>query len=216
MKRTLINNNSDRLILFFNGWGMDEQVIKNVLGDYDVLTLSAYHVKGELPIEQIKKYNEIYVVAWSMGVWVADCSTELEELSVKKYIAINGTPKPIDNQLGIPERIFKGTLDTLNERNRNKFQMRMFGGVKEFAAATDVLPKRELKEQTEELQYFWDQAKDHHGNKSWDKAFVGSNDLIFPADNLSQYWNLASKTEVLEMPHFPFCVLDTWDRIVAE
>ena len=42
-------------------------------------------------------------------------------------IAINGTESPVDNSTGIPENIFKGTLETLDERNLRKFRMRMSG-----------------------------------------------------------------------------------------
>ncbi len=68
-------------------------------------------------------YQEIYLVAWSIdclggGTGVA----KSESCHPPKAVAINGTPKPNDDQFGIPSAIFQGTLDHLNATTRNKFE----------------------------------------------------------------------------------------------
>lgn len=42
MNKYLIDNNSNTLLMFFSGWGSDENVFKHLKSDIDVLILYDY------------------------------------------------------------------------------------------------------------------------------------------------------------------------------
>lgn len=86
-------------------------------------------------------YTVIDVVAWSMGVWAASQVLSKVSLPIRRRIAINGTPFPIDEKRGIPPAIFMGTLEGLNEASLRKFQRRM-------CADGNVLPAFSLQPRT--------------------------------------------------------------------
>ena len=59
-----------KLILFFNGWGMDENAVKHlkIPENHELKILSyPYNIKDI----DFEKYNEKYLVAWSFGVYYA-------------------------------------------------------------------------------------------------------------------------------------------------
>lgn len=89
METKVYNNQSDKLILVFTGWGMDYNAFSHLRGmDYDVIvcynytrldfdlcdklecTLGLLH--PECPLyNTFKQYREINVIAWGCGVWAA-------------------------------------------------------------------------------------------------------------------------------------------------
>lgn len=207
-------NGSDDLLLIFNGWGMDENAFPNY-DDMDMLIVSEWHIDNCQFLSIAQKYQQITLVAWSLGVWQAANCEQLRQLNIKRAIALNGTEQPIDNHLGIPVQIFEQTLSGLNKRNRDKFQMRMMGGLRNYKDNISVLPQRTLENQLQELEYFWQNAQNSQSNCfNWNKAIVGKADLIFPVENQLNYWQ--SKTEIcqLETAHYPFINELTWQTIL--
>ncbi len=56
--------NSPHLLLFFAGWGSDENLFRRTVAEgYDCLLCFDYSL--------LDGYREIRLLAWSMGVWVA-------------------------------------------------------------------------------------------------------------------------------------------------
>ncbi|MDY6057252.1 MAG: DUF452 family protein, partial [Campylobacter lanienae] len=70
MKMDLIKD-SKKLIVLFLGYGFDKSSISHLeLGDYGLLVVSDYSDLGfdkEMLIDK-----DIYLIAWSMGVWAAN------------------------------------------------------------------------------------------------------------------------------------------------
>ncbi|MDA3845346.1 MAG: DUF452 family protein [Vallitaleaceae bacterium] len=216
MKANWINKqNNTNCILFFNGWGMDEHAIAHLaLGDFDICMLSDYNPITSLE-EELSKYNEVYLLAWSLGVWAA--SKVLSSLHIKfaKSIAINGTQNPIHDTEGIPTAIFNNTLHSWDDRNRKKFSMRMFGGRDLMETHQENLSNRNTQNQKDELAAIKDAVESSKIDAlTFDVAVIGKNDLIFIADNQFNYWN--NKTRVIEMdiPHFPFDSFTSWNEII--
>ena len=102
MKMDLIKD-SKKLIVLFLGYGFDKSSISHLkLGDYGLLVVSDYSDLGfdkEILIDK-----DIYLIAWSMGVWAANLA--LKNTPLKVAIAINGTPFGIDEKYGIKKDIF--------------------------------------------------------------------------------------------------------------
>ena len=121
----IIHEHHPRLLLFFAGWGADETPFKayrpagsDLMICYDYRTLD-FDQSG------LNEYQEINVIGWSMGVWVASQVLPHLALPIASSTAINGTPYPIDEYRGIPPAIFRGTLDGLTGTSLHKFLRRM-------------------------------------------------------------------------------------------
>lgn len=207
MKSKFFENNNDKLIIFFNGWGMDEKIISHLdREDYDLLVLYDY---TDLDIEfpPMDKYREKYVVGWSMGVMISTLFDGAGIDNVDKFIAINGTPKPIDDKYGIPERVYKLTLRGFNETTCKKFMERMFNS----APPVESFSERTLDSCREELQNL---VGIEGRFVSFDKVIVSDDDKIIPTKNQLNYWKNPAIIEMIEEGHCPFFRYKKWSEII--
>ena len=116
MKKYLINKNSDRLLIFFTGWGCDEHEFDHLESSSDVLLLYDY---TDLSIDfDFTKYKEFDLIAFSAGVFVASV-VELG-FNINRKIAISGNPYLFDERLGLSEKI-QGILCNITEKNADDF-----------------------------------------------------------------------------------------------
>jgi len=216
-KKWIKQNNHAKLILFFNGWGMDSATINHLkTGDYDIVEFNDYK-DLEIDIDVYKCYSEIYVVAWSLGVLAASLALANTTLSVKKSIAINGTLNPVDAKEGIHPSIFKGTYEGWNEKNRKRFLIRIIGEKKLFEIYRSNFGTRLIDNQKEELAKLYDYSLQDIANKfHFDVALIGKEDAIFPCKNQLNYWYNKSITKILDSPHYPFLLFTDWDRIITQ
>ncbi len=209
MKKFLINRGGNSLILLFAGWSMDETPFMDiakipVIGDVSATDIMVCYDYRSFDFDniQLANYSDITLVAWSMGVWVAEQIAFAA--NVTSFIAINGTGIPVDDTMGIPVEIFKGTLDTLNDANLVKFNRRMCR--ENFAEFSSRKPKRVMAEIVDELRAIGECSS--LGSKcciNWDMAVVSTRDYIFPSVNMCNYWNSKGvKVVEIDAPHFPF------------
>lgn len=211
----LKKNNGDRVILFFNGWGMDSRAIPQLTGDYDVVAFWDYRRLLEAEWPDLRQYEEIYVVGWSMGVWAAANVIPLLDIAPVKLVALNGTELPVDDQYGIPVRIYELTERGLNEKGRKKFLQRMFAEVREWECFQDKLLSRPLQEVCEELVLIHRQSHCLQSGRQWDKIYISERDVIFPVENQQNFWNArCPDIRILPGGHYPFCRFENWDEIL--
>ncbi len=244
--------NSSKLIVFFAGWAMDAKPFSKlrhnnydiaVIYDYNTFTFNNYtKYNGNNYIQYdstdrftqlLNNYTDIYIVAWSMGVWVASyCFNNLfnkqsvkgenilDDVYTKKIrrsVAINGTLCPISNTWGIPGDIFQGTIDNL-PNGLDKFNLRMCGSKSLYLKYKENAPNRNAESIKNELISLRDNYS-FCNNLRWDKAIISTKDNIFPPKNLSNFWEdykmgTENKTcplqvnnftiEYIDQPHFPF------------
>jgi len=217
MKVTFLNNKQNKkLIIFFNGWGMDDRAVSHIPhNDFDIIMVSEYYdLSFECP--SIPNYEEVYIVAWSLGVWVANNWIRTSAIRPNKCIAINGTLKPIDALNGIAPEAFQGTIDHWDETNRTKFQIRMFKDRKLFSENVNKLPIISIKEQKQVLEILQSNITQSTVlDAAWDKVLIGSDDLIFLTDNQKRFWGKNDNVVELSMPHYPFLLLRTWEQIIG-
>lgn len=101
MNNYLVDNNSDKLLLFFAGWGCDEYEFEHLKSDSDVLILYNY---TDLDLDfDFSKYKEINLLAFSAGVFVASIFDFKFELG--KKVALDGNPYLFDEHFGLSESI---------------------------------------------------------------------------------------------------------------
>lgn len=218
MKKSFIHQNpdADTLILFFNGWGMDERAVAHLTADEktNVVMLNAYSLMN-FYFDESFRYNKIHVVAWSLGVWVANQWMSRSGIPVTSAIAINGTVHPIDASRGIAPEVFQATIDNWNERSRERFNARMFKTKGVYDAHRDLMPHRDCEDQHQELLFF----KSHvlAGEiplASWSKALVGDDDLIFLPANQVNAWQGHAEIVDIKAPHYPFINYKSWLDLV--
>jgi biotin synthesis protein BioG len=193
---------NDRLILFFAGWGFDENPFKSLeWTNSDGLILYDY---TDLALE-VPQYKETHIIAWSMGVFIA------RDLQVNgKKIAINGTTCPVDDNFGIPKKVFDLTLKHAETGLQGKFYKNVFGADYERYLQNPV--QRSIENRVVELEHLAKLA--HNGEGYYDMAFVGMHDKIIPAQNQLAFWG--KKAKPLDAGHFPFYNYSLNDFIEAK
>ncbi|MDE6452404.1 MAG: DUF452 family protein, partial [Odoribacter sp.] len=158
-----------RVVIFFNGWGMDGQVVKHLKGAVDVVMFYDYRNLDGEEFVGLGDYQKIYVVAWSMGVWAASQVVSSWGICPSKQIALNGTECPVDDQYGIPVRIYGMTEKGMTEKGREKFVARMLDNrsgnpVSDFTA-------RPIEEVCEELRRIREFSTHFRQVSKWDKVY---------------------------------------------
>lgn len=195
---------SRRLLLFFCGWGTDASVLCNVApADMDVAAVWDYR-SYDFDVEALAGYDEICLMAWSFGVpAAADFLAAHPQLPVTQRIAVAGTLRPVDDRLGIPESIFRGTLDGLDERNLRKFYRRMCGSAKACAEFMERLEPRPVEELKEELSAVASRSSSARRADMWDTVLIPEADAIIPPDNQLRAWEGTADIRVIPAPHMP-------------
>lgn len=222
------------LIVFFNGWGMDKNVVNLSHDGYDFITFDTYNTEKNYNID-CKNYSIVYVVAWSMGVLFSEYLNILNCNNIKR-IAINGTTKIIDNKYGINKKIFDNTLNNLNENTIIDFYKNMFvdGNIDNFNK-----PRRSFQSQLDELLFiknFYEKItnpeninnfNNYNPNncntdnynlnnninnfKKFDIALIGKYDKIVPC---VKQQNFFENYKILDCGHYIFDLFKTWTDII--
>ena len=145
----IINKLSPSLILCLAGWSTSPELFRHLEVPEQTDLWIAYDYRTLAFEETFASYKEVHLVAWSLGVWVA---TRLwaGHRSFTTATALNGTPFPMHDTLGIPTAIFEGTLHHISEEGMRRFNRRMCGDKETFNRYSELSP-RPLEEIKEEL-----------------------------------------------------------------
>ncbi|MDR2425086.1 MAG: malonyl-ACP O-methyltransferase BioC [Prevotellaceae bacterium] len=195
-----------QILVIFNGWGFDAKMFREIeCNGHDIVSLYDYSELEFKQLDFVGKYDVVKILAWSFGVFVADFyAAHIANLAVA--VAVNGSVSPVDNSRGIPEKIFLATLNSFNETNREKFYLRIAGGLSAYKRFAKFMPDRNSANQSAELHVLYQLAlqKQTEGLK-WNLAIVSENDKIFPLENLVNAWlEKGVKTLTIKSEHIPF------------
>lgn len=220
MKSCWLNNqNNENLIVFFAGWSFDEKPFKFLqCNDFDVLFVYDYN-DFKLPeeLKNIKNYKHKYLITWSMGVFVANLFKNL--FSDFEYkMAINGTISPVDNEFGIPIKMFELTLKHAKIGLEGKFYKNVFQTEEEFQEYSKTPVERTIENRVSELENLYTEIKNHKEleiQQFYDFAIVSDFDKIIPPKNQIASHN-QNTVRVLNLPygHFPFYHYSKWNEIL--
>ncbi len=212
MKQELIHSaGKSKLLLIFSGWGGEPNLFATDFTEFTCDVMVCYdYTDMVFDGAVLSQYTEIELVAWSMGIFVAgQIFSETRPQNITKATAINGTPYPIDDSRGIGEKIFEATLQGLeNEAIRNislvKFRRRMCGNsmmLKDFLAHNPQRLPQELALELGAIQSHIQSSVE--SNFKWDRAFIGTLDLIFLPENQRNAWSGVAR-EIIELqePHY--------------
>lgn len=204
MKYKWLNKvNNDDLIVFFNGWGMDESVVSHLdFANHDLLMFYNYNsIETDFPFYELDKYSTKTLVAWSMGVMTAS----LFDINYDYKVAINGTLKPIDNMYGIPVRIYDLTEKNFCPKSRDIFVKNMFNGN---FHKIDI--QRNFEEQKTELIALKKYIANYEFK--YDKILISENDNIIPTKNQVRFWGLNPN---INGGHAPFFQYKQWEDLLC-
>jgi len=211
-----------RLLLFFNGWGMDERLLGMIEppAGRDLLAVCDYTDPqgAEAVRAAVAHYPAVDLVAWSMGVWAAaTVFAGPAGARFDKAVAVNGTGRPIDDVYGIPESLFHATLDNFSERARDSFFRRMCDGRDACGEFIPHAPLRDVEDQRRELHALArDTGLGVPPPGPFTSAVVGSRDRIMPPANQMRYWQGVIPCRTASLPHLPFSRRTGWREILGE
>ena len=201
----LTQNKSDSLILFFNGWGMTSKSIEHLTAEnarthtFDCLHFFDYQNR-EVPQSNFSGYAKIYLIAWSMGVYMSS----LLQLPFTKKIAFCGTGNPIDAGEGIAPKIYTLTIDSFSEKTLPLFSRKIGFAMDTSRSAT------ELRQELIAIQGY-----DLPKATFFDCAFIASQDCIFPPKAQEKQWAINAKKIIsLNCKHKPFHLFSCWQEIL--
>lgn len=190
---------SRRLITVFLGWAMDYRPFERLhRPGYDLVLVWDYS-DSNLPCSDWLAYQEIVVIGWSMGVYFCTCLPDEIERKVTRRIAVNGTLTPMHDLTGIPENIFRGTLNGLCERSLEKFYMRVCGSREAYKDFSVSHPERDIRQLRSELACMTD-LEDRCAR--FDVAIISLSDAIFPPENQQRAWKKV-RMEIIPGNHLP-------------
>jgi len=207
------------LIIFCNGWGMDERPFRPLASlTYDVLMLYDYRRIPAIPDipKLLQRYQEVSLVSWSMGVWIGqNLFTSCSE-RFRMKVAINGTLCPIHDELGIPVDILTGTARNFSEASRQKLYTRMCRDRECCAVFQNNLPGRSLESQRQELEVLLEMGDCQQGKESiYSHIMIADRDCIMPTANQIAFWKESAPC-IFHAQHFPFYLWPTWDALLTE
>lgn len=202
------DNNS--LIIFFNGWGMDQKAVSFLqCAANDIIMFYDYR-NLETESFDFGRYQKKSLVTWSMGTFISTLFYNMLN-GISNKIAINGTLCPVDDKYGIAESVYDLTVKNFNQSSCKKFTRRMFNGNDTF----DIFSRNpeELKQELISIKNF--KAMQF---LDFNTAFISDFDKIIPTKNQYNFWQMRSTTKIkqIKQGHYPFFNFKNWDEIIND
>ena len=212
MQTYFLDNNSDKLILFFTGWGCDENQFTNLTTKYDLLLLYDYQ-NPDLEFD-FSKYSEINVLAYSAGVFISSIMCK-NIPNIKQKIAISGNPYLFDEKLGLTKNLVR-EFKEINLDNYLDFRRKyMVETDEEYEKYNKLQSLRSLESCMNELDVLENLYEKEKKNIifNFDKAIIGKNDKIFKLDEQMKFY----KNKIKLIPnarHHIFFKFKTYEEIL--
>ncbi len=213
----LNKQNKSRLIVFLAGWSFDFYPFEFLnCKNSDVLFVYDYNTINEDELELLNNciYSEKILISWSMGVFAGYILKNLFK-DYDRKIAVNGTPFPVHDTLGIPQKPFLLTLRHAKTGLEGKFYQNIFNTQEEFEKYSLTPIHRTIENRENELRYLYDRIRKENFKyeKFYDYALISSSDKIIPTKNQINFWQNNVPYKLLESGHFPFYNFTGWDEI---
>lgn len=196
-----------KLYLILNGWSAAPELFEALPLPAEADVWVGYDYRSLTFPESLARFEELHLIAWSLGVWVATALWGSAS-PFTTTTAINGTPFPIHAEWGIPQAIFEGTLAHLDADGFRRFDRRMCGDRVTLQHYQQLTPIPEA-DKAEELQALYQTigatAIDPlQAATFWQRAIISSADRIFPTANQQAYWTGKAEVLLIEGSHLPF------------
>lgn len=220
MKTLQQQNQGTQLILYFTGWGTPPSVVKHLVlpSNTDLAICYQYHDLS-CPID-FNTYTSIRIIAWSMGIWVAErvCHSYHLYPLLKSATAINGTGLPRHPHYGISPRLFDITVNTLSPKNRQHFEQSMCHPtasntiLAQYQNAPDYRHFDDVSHELVCLQQ-WILEDTRTDLVPWTNAILSIKDHIFPIENMRNYWQSRCPITEIDGAHLIFPLFTHWEYL---
>lgn len=196
-----------KLILFFNGWGMDKNCVSGIKipENFKVEILDFPYTYD---IRNLNKYEKVYFAGWSFGAWYLSKFITDNKIKSQNITAVNGLGEII-GRYGIPYKMIDFTIKNLTEKSLLKFYKNM--GI----SNKIISPQKSFSSVRDELVIF---RKNYIPIKNiFTKIIIGKNDRIIHFKNQKRYC-IENNIKYIEkdFPHYPFEVVKSWNEIIGE
>ena len=187
MKYFYQDHGSKDLIVFFSGWGCDENQFTNLHDKKDVLILYDYQ---DLKLNfDFMKYQNVYVIAYSAGVFIASIMANSIP-NVRLKVAVCGNPYLFDETLGVDKKTV-GVFKNITLGNYLEFRRKyMVYSEEEYEKYNELQSLRTIESCADELKALQEMYKKQKDNidPNFDKATVAENDLIFKLESQKDFY----------------------------
>ena len=207
--RLLKGRDSERLLIFFAGLGLDENPFKPLAAQspFDVFVLYDYRDLSLPPWPA--GYRGYFVLGWSLGGLVA---LKFRHALPGPLLVLGTTGLFCHPELGIPPKVYDLTLSGFRrygERSLLKFYENMFAGEEGLEVFLENRPRRDLAGVVEELE----RARDLRASRPEEgvEVVVTGKDRIIPPRAQRRFWR-GYPTRELPWGHFPFYREGVWGR----
>ena len=194
-----------RCLLFMAGWAMGPEPFNGLLPDDSACLLCYDYRRLDLPdLSRLDAYEQIDLLAWSMGVWVAARTIADLRIRFASATALAGTLCPIDDHRGIPVPAYEKMEQSLTMEELDTFYSSMFDDPAERAIFMASRPDRSLVSIREELSCLHQHIRRSKSVPDiFTRRIVTSRDRIFPARNQARAWRTSHFLRK-KWTHFPF------------
>ncbi len=217
-----IRNKAENLIIFFNGWGLDEQPFIPLTSSlFDVLMFYDYQTALIPPQARamLQPYKSFTLIGFSMGVWMSQKVMEQLPDTPVFSLAINGTLNPIHDRYGIPPAIYDQQCESFSEAAARQFYEDLVATPSERERFLAHLPRRGWQDQQAELIRLRELVQQDPLDRlsgQFDAAYISTQDKIISARNQMRFWKNQSTVHMLESGHFPFYRWPSWEALLHE
>lgn len=103
---------------------------------------------------------------------------------------------PVDDREGIPEKVFRGTLDGMSGTTLDRFRRRMCPSAEEARRLAALPFRRRLDDLRDELAALSREVAARPVPRfDWDAALIMTDDRIFPPGNMRRAWQGTPRIE---------------------
>jgi len=212
MQKYFLDNKSNKLILFFTGWGCDKNQFVNLTTQNDLLLIYDYQ-NFDLNFD-FSNYKEIYNISYSAGVFISSI-LDKNIPNIKQKVAICGNPYLFDENIGLTKEIVT-EFRNINLNNYLNFRRKyMVETEKEFEQYNKLQSQRSLESCMSELDFLekiYIQEKNNI-NPYFDKVILAENDLIFKLKTQKEFYKNNIKI-IPKVKHHIFFKFKTYDEIL--
>ena len=183
---------------------------------YDLVMVYDYRELEPFDWTPFLSYQQVHLIAWSMGVWMAAHLLKNYQAHFASLTAIGGTLVPIDAQKGIPGTSYQAMLAGFDGEVLAQFYDNMFDDKEQLTRFLAHKPQRTLEELGQEMAAF-QQAFNQFGREKdiYTRKIITSRDRIFSGRNQMRAWG-KGKGFVRNWPHFPFFLIEDWSDLLVD
>lgn len=212
MRKVLIDNEAQNLIVFFAGWGCDEKQFVNLKdAKSNVLILFDYQ-NLELNFD-FAKYNKISLIAYSAGVFVASImGNKLPRF--EKKIAVCGNPYLFDEKWGLNKKTVE-MLEKIDLNNyldfRREYMVETDEEYEEYNRLQSLRSIESCQQELDKLKYFYETNKSKIKSE-FDGVLLAENDRLFRLEAQLEFYK--NKAKVIPMTrHHIFFMFTSFEQM---